>query len=107
MVVHNKGPDAKPQDCCRAQKNEDKYLAICGRTGGGSTKDKIVFRHPAIFPEKLDEDHILSWSDEGDFVLDPMCGSGTTCKMAALNSRQWIGILEEYIAKERMDLFGR
>ena len=57
-------------------------------------------QHPAIFPEKLAEDHILSWSDEGDVVLDPMCGSGTTCKMAAMNSRQWIGmdISEEYIA---------
>ena len=74
---------------------------------GGSTKDKIAFRHPAIFPEKLDEDHILSWNDERYLVFDPMCGSGTTCKMAASNSRQWVGISEEYIAKERMGLFGR
>jgi len=48
--------------------------------------------HPAIFPEQLAEDHILSWSNEGDTVLDPMCGSGTTLKMAKLNNRKFIGI---------------
>ena len=71
-----------------------------------STKDKIAFKHPAIFPEKLAEDHIISWSNEGDIVLDPMCGSGTTCKMAKLNHRNYIGIdeSEEYcnIARERL-----
>ena len=62
--------------------------------------------HPAPFPEKLAEDHIKSWSNEGDLVLDPMCGSGTTCKMAKLNNRNFIGIdcSEEYckIASERI-----
>ena len=61
--------------------------------------------HPASFPEKLAEDHILSWSNEGDLILDPMCGSGTTCKMAKINNRNFIGMdcSEEYcnIARER------
>ncbi len=48
--------------------------------------------HPAVFPEQLAKDHILSWSNPGDVVLDPMCGSGTTCKMATLNDRNFIGI---------------
>ena len=47
--------------------------------------------HPAVFPEKLAEDHILSWSNEGDVVLDPFMGSGTTAKMAMLNKRNYIG----------------
>lgn len=47
--------------------------------------------HPAVFPEKLAEDCILSWSVEGDTVLDPFMGSGTTAKMAALNKRKFIG----------------
>ena len=47
--------------------------------------------HPAVFPEKLAEDHILSWSKEGDLVLDPFMGSGTTAKMAMLNKRNYIG----------------
>jgi site-specific DNA-methyltransferase (adenine-specific) len=64
-----------------------------------STKDVIAFNHPAIFPEELAEDHILTWSNEGDVVLDPMVGSGTTTKMALLNNRNYIGfdINKEYI----------
>jgi site-specific DNA-methyltransferase (adenine-specific) len=73
---------------------------------GGTTNDKIAFKHPAVFPEKLAEDHILSWTNEGDLVFDPMCGSGTTLKMAKLNNRRYIGIdiSEEYckIAQERL-----
>lgn len=60
-------------------------------TGGGkSTKDAMAFKHPAIFPEKLAEDHIMSWSNEGDIVYDCFAGSGTTAKMSILNSRNWI-----------------
>ncbi len=62
--------------------------------------------HPAAFPEKLARDHILSWSNPGDIVLDPMCGSGTTCKMAKEHGRQFIGfdISEEYceLARKRV-----
>src|SRR5690625_1227639 len=64
-----------------------------------STKDKDAFNHPAIFPEKLAEDHILSWSNEGDVVFDPFLGSGTTVKMALVNNRKFIGndIAEGYV----------
>ena len=47
--------------------------------------------HPAVFPEKLAEDHIKSWTNEGDLVLDPFMGSGTTAKMAMINKRNYIG----------------
>jgi site-specific DNA-methyltransferase (adenine-specific) len=57
-----------------------------------SSKDRIAFEHPAIFPESLARDHILSWSNENDIVLDPFCGSGTTPKMARAMGRHWIGI---------------
>ena len=60
--------------------------------GGHSTKDKIAYKHPAIFPEKVVEDHIISWSNEGDVVLDPFAGSGTTLKMAKKLKRNYIGI---------------
>lgn len=69
-------------------------------TGAGvSTKDKIAFKHPAIFPEKLANDHILSWSNENDIVYDPFNGSGTTSKMALVNKRNYIGseISQEYV----------
>lgn len=63
------------------------------------TKDVVALKHPARFPEKLAEDHILSWSNPGDIVLDPFMGSGTTAKMAALNGRFFVGfeISPEYV----------
>jgi len=74
--------------------------------GGFGTKDKIAHKHPAIFPEQLAEDHILSWSNENDIVLDPFMGSGTVAKMALLNNRNYIGFesSQEYVelAKERL-----
>jgi DNA modification methylase len=48
--------------------------------------------HPAPFPEALARDHILSWSNEGDTVLDPFGGSGTTAKMAKLMGRKSISV---------------
>ena len=62
--------------------------------------------HPAQFPEQLANDHILSWSNEGDVVFDPFMGSGTTAKMALLNNRNYIGFeLDKHyceIANERI-----
>ena len=57
-----------------------------------SSKDSIVVGHTAIFPEALARDHILSWSNEGDTVLDPFSGSGTTLKMAKETGRTGIGV---------------
>ncbi len=73
----------------------------------GST-DKIAFQHPATFPESLAHDHIISWSNEGDTVLDPFLGSGTTAKISKKLNRNFIGIeiSAEYldIAKKRIEL---
>ena len=59
------------------------------------------FNHPAIFPEELANDHILSWSNIGDLVYDPMIGSGTVAKIAIINQRKFIGseISKEYCEK--------
>lgn len=70
--------------------------------------DNIAFEHPAIMPEEIAERHILTWSNPGDLVLDPFCGSGTTGKMSIKNARKFIGIekVESYcnIAKRRISL---
>ena len=75
--------------------------------GGKQTDDKEAHRHPAIFPEQLASDHIMSWSNEGDTVFDPFMGSGTTGKMAKQLNRNFIGceIDSEYfqIAKDRIE----
>lgn len=68
--------------------------------------DKIAHQHPAIYPEKLVERHLLSWSNENDTILDPMNGSGTTTKAAQNLHRNFIGIeiSPEYckISEERL-----
>lgn len=71
--------------------------------GGGKTG------HPAVMPEKLANDHIISWSNEGELIYDPFMGSGTTAKMSKINNRNYIGseISKEYynmISKRMNDL---
>ena len=62
--------------------------------------------HPAVFPEQLAKDHIITWSNEGDLIYDCFMGSGTTAKMAILNNRNYIGseMSKEYcdIAEKRI-----
>jgi DNA modification methylase len=89
---------------------QDRFNVWAYYTGNNlSTKDKIAFGHPAIFPERLAHDHIISWSNEADTVLDPMMGSGTTGKMAKLLRRKFIGIEidSEYyqIATKRIEAY--
>ena len=72
-----------------------KRIAKTGQRGSvwQIIEEKIANKlHPATFPEALARDHILSWSNEGDTVLDPFSGSGTTLKMARLMGRKGIGI---------------
>ena len=73
---------------------------------GFGSKDDIALLHPGRFPDKLAEDHILSWSNPGDLVFDPMVGSGTTCLAALKLNRNFIGvdISEEYcdLARKRI-----
>jgi DNA modification methylase len=89
--------------------SEDKLKGnVWGYDGNyNGSKDKIAFNHPAPFPEALAADHIRSWSNEGDIVLDPFNGSGTTTKMARELGRRYIGIdvNEEYcqIARKRLE----
>ena len=74
--------------------------------GTSSSKDKIAFEHPAIFPERLAMDQISTWTDEGDIVYDCFMGSGTTAKAAQLLNRKWFGseISDAYvrIAEKRL-----
>lgn len=66
-----------------------------------STKYKDAYKHPAIFPEYLAKSQIEMWSNEGDVVLDPFMGSGTTACAAIETNRKWVGI---EIAQDYADL---
>lgn len=89
-------------DTGRTTKDAENVWTLC------TAKSKTAGSHPAVFSEKLAEDHILSWSNPGDTILDPMCGSGTTCKMAIKNKRRFIGIdcSEEYCELSRERIVG-
>lgn len=68
---------------------------------------KKEYEHPAVFPIDIPRDHIISWSNQGDIVLDPFLGSGTTGIAAIELNRKFIGIeiAPEYfeLAKQRIN----
>lgn len=76
---------------------------------GKKAEDQEAKGHPAPFPCDLVRDHITSWTNKGDIVFDPMCGSGTTCRVAVEQDRQYLGIdiSHEYveIARQRIKNF--
>ena len=93
-------PDAKEMTLAHSQNEvkETKYKNNIWFYSVGARKGN---KHPAPFPEQLASDHIVSWSNEGELVLDPFMGSGTTLKMAKLLNRNYIGI---DISQEYCDL---
>lgn len=78
-------------------------------SGGSVSEEMFAHEHPAIFPESMVRDHIVSWSNVGDLVYDPFMGSGTTAKMALKNNRKFIGseISQVYcdIANKRINTY--
>lgn len=91
--VQERSKMAKPVKSQKIKGNIWEYVV------GKNKEDQEAKGHPAPFPCQLAEDHILSWSNKGDIVLDPMCGSGTALKMAKRFGRNYIGIdiSKEYI----------
>ena len=69
---------------------ENVFTYKCG--GGHIDSDGLAHKHPAPFPESLAMDHVASWSNPGDIVLDPFAGSGTTLKAAKELNRRYVGI---------------
>jgi site-specific DNA-methyltransferase (adenine-specific) len=78
--------------------SEARRYVVGGRFG---QRDKSAYMHPATLPQALAEDHILTWTNPGDVVLDAMCGSATSCLAAKKLDRQFIGI---DISKEYCEL---
>jgi len=119
LMVDCKCVGTKPSTYKNYSKNEQKRTKIASEVKdkkisgniwsysvGVNSCDKEALPHPAPFPCKLVEDHIVSWSNEGDTVLDPFMGSGTTGRQAKLLKRNFVGIEkdEKYfeIAEQRI-----
>ncbi len=73
---------------------------------GKNKLDAFAKKHPAPFPVQLAYDHIISWTNPGELVLDPMCGIGSSCLAAKLAGRRYLGIDVNqnycFLAKERL-----
>lgn len=92
---------------CRG--NKIKKFSIRWNTWRIATnKGNVGFNHPAMFPLQIAKDHIVSWSNEGDIVLDPFMGSGTTGIAAKTLNRKFFGIEKEreYFKIARKRIFG-
>jgi site-specific DNA-methyltransferase (adenine-specific) len=74
-----------------------------GRSTHAEKQGEFKAQHPAVMPLSLARDHVLSWSNPGDLVLDPMCGSGTTLVAARRTGRRYLGfdISDEYVGLAR------
>jgi site-specific DNA-methyltransferase (adenine-specific) len=114
----NKGAGRKYHGTIRQRDGSTKPLSGIGKTISDFGQRHNIWRlfpekrnshrlHPAMFPEALAEDHLLSWSKEKDIVYDPFMGSGTTGVCAKRLGRKFIGseISEEYfvVAKKRIE----
>ena len=103
--IKNNGEKKKENRIIDNEKKSVRSNVWVYNVGNANNDDKTG--HPAVFPEQLAKDHIISWSNEGETVLDCFMGSGTTGKMAVLNNRNFIGIeLDEgyfNIAKKRIE----
>lgn len=109
-ITQNGRGNVPAEDIGRQIKAERKASNIFTyNVGTSSATDRIAFRHPAIFPEKLAEDQITTWTNESDLVYDCFMGSGTTAVAACSKGRNFIGseISQEYveIANERLAMY--
>ncbi len=118
IMIPTKYPGAKayPKNYSKGEQKRKDYRItvkdekikgnIWNYTVGVKKIDKTAKFHPAAFPYELAKDHVLSWSKEGDVVLDPMMGSGTVGMVCQDHERDFIGIeiVKEYYdqAKERI-----
>ncbi len=105
-AVSNKETRSCRED--RKLKNEKRVVAEFSRRFNvwELSRGRNKTSHPAVFPEKLAHDHIISWSNPGDMVFDPFMGSGTTGIACLNNGRNFIGIEKDdkyfSIAKNRI-----
>lgn len=102
----SRGKDGKTFQKSKSGKSFVKDVGVRFNVWHQISEKNNLFDHPAPFPLRLAQDHIVSWSNENDIILDPFLGSGTTAVAAKQLGRKFIGIelSEKYceIAKDRL-----
>ena len=109
ILVFSKGSMRREREGRESTIARDEFLEYTKSVWSFPTESAKRVGHPAPFPEELPYRLIQLYTFEGDVVLDPFCGSGTTCVIALKTGRHYVGfdINEEYIslAKDRISAF--
>ena len=103
----NRNKDGLTINSSRIKINNTKCRGTIFDYSNGGDKINLKRQHPATFPDKIPYDFIRVFSNEGDLILDPMAGSGSTLVTAKILKRNYLGIeiSEEYckLAQQRVD----
>jgi len=106
ILVFSKGSMRREKEGRESTIARDEFLEYTKSVWSFPTESAKRVGHPAPFPEELPYRLIQLYTFEGDVVLDPFCGSGTTCVAALKTGRHFVGfdINEEYVnlAKDRI-----
>ena len=109
ILVFSKGSMRREGKDRESTITRDEFLAYTKSVWSFPTESAKRVGHPAPFPEELPYRLIQLYTFEGDVVLDPFCGSGTTCIAALKTGRHYVGfdINEDYVklARERINEF--
>jgi len=106
ILVFSKGEMQRRGKGKRSTISREEFLKYTKSVWSFPTESATRVGHPAPFPVELPYRLIQLYTFEGDVVLDPFCGSGTTCVAALMTNRHYIGFdnNEEYVklARERI-----
>jgi DNA modification methylase len=109
ILVFSKGSMRREREGRESTITRDEFLEYTKSVWSFPTESAKRVGHPAPFPEELPYRLIQLYTFEGDIVLDPFCGSGTTCIAALKTGRHYVGfdINKEYVslAKERISAY--
>jgi DNA modification methylase len=101
ILVFSKQTFSRPGKDRESTIERDDFLSFTKSVWTFSAESARAVGHPAPFPEELPRRLIQLYTFEGDVVLDPFCGSGTTCLAAKSTGRHYLGyeINAEYVQK--------
>ena len=101
ILVFSKQTFSRPGKDRESTIERDDFLSFTKSVWTFPAESARAVGHPAPFPEELPRRLIQLYTFEGDVVLDPFCGSGTTCLAAKSTGRHYLGyeINAEYVQK--------